>query len=67
MRGFPQSLFEHPTVKMLGRIFEAQPPAEVDEYKDLANDVYKIAELSLNPHVITASQIAAKAQLAEHC
>jgi len=52
------------TVKMLGRVFEAQPPAEVDEHQDMANEVYQIAESSLNPHVITASQIAAKAQLA---
>lgn len=52
------------TVKMLGRIFEAQPPAEVDKYKDLANEVYHIAESLLNRYVITASQSAAMAHLA---
>jgi hypothetical protein len=52
------------TVKMLGRIFEAQPPAEVDEHQEMANGVYPIAKSLVNPHAITASQTAAKAQLA---
>ena len=52
------------TLKMIGRIFEAQPPAEVDEYQHIAKEVCLIAKSLLNPHVITASQSAAKAQLA---
>lgn len=52
------------TVKMLGRIFEAQPPAEVDKHPVLANEVFEIAECLLNRHAITISQSAAKAQLA---
>ena len=52
------------TVKMLGRIFEAQPPAEVDEYQNLANEALRIAESLLNRYAITVSQSAAMAQLA---
>ncbi len=52
------------TVKMLGRIFEAQPPADVDEHQDLADEVCQIAESLLDPYAITASQSAAMAQLA---
>jgi hypothetical protein len=52
------------TVKMLGRIFEAQPPAKVDEYQDLADEVYQIAESLLNRYAITSSQSAAMAHLA---
>jgi hypothetical protein len=52
------------TVKMVGRIFEAQPTAKVDEYKELANEICQIARFLLNPHAITASPSAAKAQLA---
>jgi hypothetical protein len=52
------------TVKMLGRIFEAQPPADVDEHQDLADEVYQIAESLLNQYAITASQSAAMAHLA---
>jgi len=52
------------TVKMLGRIFEAQPPAEVDEHKELANEVCQIAKSLLNRYAITVSQSAAMAQLA---
>ncbi len=52
------------TVKMLGRIFEAQPPAEVDEYQDLAGEVYQMANFLLNRYAITSSQNAAMAQLA---
>lgn len=52
------------TVKMLGRIFEAQPPAEVDEHQELADEVCQIAESLLNRYAITSSQNAAMAQLA---
>lgn len=52
------------TVKMIGRIFEAQPPTEVDEYQNLAKEIYQIAKPSLNPHVMDAGKTAAKAQLA---
>jgi hypothetical protein len=51
-------------VKMLGRIFEAQPPADVDRYPELAAEVYQIAELLLNPYALASSQSAATAQLA---
>ena len=51
-------------VKMLGRIFEAQPPTDVDQHKDLANEVSQIAESLLNRHVIAVIQSAAKAHLA---
>lgn len=51
-------------VKMLGRIFAAQPAAEVDEYQDLANEAFEIADSLLNRHAIESSQTAAKAQLA---
>ena len=52
------------TVKMLGRIFEAQPPARVDEYQGLANEVYQMADFLLNRYAITSSQNAAMGQLA---
>jgi len=52
------------TVKMVGRIFEAQPPAKIDEYKELANEVCRIAKSLLNLYAITSSQSAAMAQLA---
>ncbi|GEM_PF-1380565 len=52
------------TVKMIGRIFEAQPPAEVDKYPVLADEVLRIAEALLNRYAITVSQSAAMAQLA---
>jgi hypothetical protein len=51
-------------VKMLGRIFEAQPPTDVDQHNDLANEVSQIAESLLNRHVIAVIQSAAKAHLA---
>lgn len=52
------------TVKMLGRIFEAQPPVEVDEHQILADEVLQIAKSLLNQYAITSSQSAAMAQLA---
>ena len=52
------------TVKMLGRIFEAQPPAEIDEHRVLAGEACQIAESLLNRYAITVSQSAAMAQLA---
>lgn len=51
-------------VKMLGRIFEAQPPAGVDQYPELAAEVRQIAESLLNRYAIASSQSAALAQLA---
>ncbi len=52
------------TVKMLGRIFEAQPPMDVDRHADLAEEVAQIAESLLNRYAITVSQSAAMAHLA---
>ncbi|MFP4500686.1 MAG: hypothetical protein ACLFTT_06770 [Candidatus Hydrogenedentota bacterium] len=51
-------------VKMLGRIFEAQPPAAVDEHPMLAGKVQEMADALLNRHVIPQSECAAKAVLA---
>jgi len=52
------------TVKMIGRIFEAQPPVDLDKHQDLSNKVSQVAESLLNPYAITSSQSAAMAQLA---
>ncbi len=52
------------TVKMLGRIFEAQPPGNVDQYPELAAEVCQIAKSLLNRYAIASSQSAAMAQLA---
>jgi len=51
-------------LKMLGRIFEAQPPSDVDQYPLLAEEVLQIANALLNRYVITESSGAAKAHLA---
>ncbi len=51
-------------LKMLGRIFEAQPPERPDQHTDLAGEVRGIAESLLNPYAIASSQSAAMAQLA---
>jgi len=51
-------------VKMLGRIFEAQPPTDVDQHIALAGEVRQIAESLLNRYAITVSQSAAMAHLA---
>ena len=51
-------------LKMLGRIFEAQPPERPDQHTDLAGEVRGIAESLLNPYTIANSKIAAMAQLA---
>lgn len=52
------------TLKMLGRIFEAQPPEKPDQHTDLAGEVHRIADLLLNPYAIAFSKSAAMAQLA---
>lgn len=53
------------TVKMIGRIFEAQPPEDVDRHTDLANEVFQISESLLNQYAIgTSSKSGALAQLA---
>ena len=52
------------TLKMLGRIFEAQPPESPDQHTDLAGEVRGIAESLLNRYAIASSQSAAMAQLA---
>jgi len=52
------------TVKMIGRIFEAQPPAKLDEHESLANEVCPAAEILQNRFAITSSRSAAIAQLA---
>lgn len=36
------------TVKMIGRIFEAQPPTKINEYENIAKKIYDIAEPLLN-------------------
>jgi hypothetical protein len=51
-------------VKMLGRIFEAQPPTDKDQHPALAIDVDQIAESLLNRYAITVSKSAAMAHLA---
>jgi len=53
-------------VKMIGRIFEAQPPGGVDQHPDLADALGWIARSLLNPYVIAGSQSAALAQLTVH-
>ncbi len=52
------------SLKMLGRIFEAQPPERPDQYTELAGEVRGIAVSLLNPYAIASSQSAAMAQLA---
>lgn len=52
------------TLKMLGRVFEVQPPDNIDQHEALANEARKIAESLLNPYAIANSQSAAMAQLA---
>lgn len=52
------------TLKMLGRVFEAQPPDDIDQHEPLANEARNIAVSLLNPYAITISQSAAMAQLA---
>ena len=49
---------------MLGRIFEAQPPTDVDQHVALAGEARQIAESLLNRYAITVSQSAAMAHLA---
>ena len=51
------------TVKMIGRIFEAQPPSKIDEYCELSDEICLIAKSLLNQNVIIVSQSAAMAQL----
>ncbi len=51
-------------IKMLGRIFEAQPPADVDLYPEMAAKAKEVADSLLNPYGIAVSQGAALAQVA---
>jgi len=51
-------------LKMLGRVFEAQPPMGIDGYPDLEREVGRIACSLLNPYAIAMAQSAAMAQLA---
>ena len=51
-------------LKMLGRVFEAQPPSDVDQYPSLAGEVLKITDALLKRYTITESSCAAKAHLA---
>lgn len=51
-------------LKMLGRIFEAQPPTDVDQHTALAGEVSQIAKDLLTRYAITVSQSAAMAHLA---
>jgi len=52
------------TVKMIGRIFEAQPPKDINQHEKLAIVVRNIADLLINPYSIMSSESAAQAQLA---
>ncbi len=52
------------TVKMIGRIFEAQPPAKLDQHQSLVNELFRIANLICNPYAVTEIRSAAIAQLA---
>ena len=52
------------TIKMIGRIFEAQPPKDVNQYEKLATIIRKIADSLINPYSIMSSESAAQAQLA---
>ncbi|MBI2424964.1 MAG: hypothetical protein HYV27_19210 [Candidatus Hydrogenedentes bacterium] len=52
------------TVKMLGRIFEANPPLELDMFPNLSDVVYEMARQLLNKYAIAVSQSAAMSQLA---
>jgi len=51
-------------LKMVGRLFEAQPPTEVDQHAALVGEIRQIAESLLNRYAITVSQSAAMAHLA---
>ena len=51
-------------LKMLGRVFEAQPPGDIDQFESLANEARSVAESLLNRHAVAFSQSAAMAQLA---
>jgi len=51
-------------IKMLGRIFEAQPPGKVDQYPGLADKAKSIFDALANPYSIDSSRSAAMAQLA---
>jgi hypothetical protein len=50
-------------LKMVGRFFEAQPPADLDEHPELAQKVCSIATSLLNDYAISISQSAAMANL----
>jgi len=50
-------------VKMIGRIFEAQPPVEIDHYLLVSLNVSGIAKLFTNCYSVTISQNAANAYL----
>ena len=52
------------SLKMLGRIFEAQPPDRPDQHTELASEVRGIAKSLLSAYAITSSRSAAMAQLA---
>lgn len=51
-------------LKMLGRVFEAQPPAGVDQHEALAREVLGMVRSLLNRHTIATGRGAAMAQLA---
>jgi len=51
-------------LKMLGRIFEAQPPDAVDAFVDLAEEVRGIANSLLDKYTVALSRPATMAQLA---
>jgi hypothetical protein len=51
-------------MKMLGRVFEAQPPSGVDQYPDLATEVGQIARDLLKAPMLASRRSSAFAQLA---
>lgn len=52
------------TVKMVGRVFEAQPPSRINEFEDLSESIQKIAERTLAQNIASNSENAALCQLA---
>lgn len=39
-------------IKMVGRIFEAQPPKEIDKYEKMAKEIYNIIESIINKETV---------------
>jgi hypothetical protein len=52
------------TVKMIGRLFEAHPPADSNRFGDVEHELERITDSLLNRYAIAIPQSAAMAQLA---